>query len=486
MRVRTAELAFSHALSRRPPAMATAVPSSTTPADAAATTRVFAQLKPVVLALLLQLRDLSASPTGGGGVSRNGLLAPLQSLLSLLPALEPGGLPRCIDYVLIPLRVTLQSLELDETGLYTRHTELVWQCIAALADAVGGVPFCSDRGGGAIADLQIRAMRVLERGTLGAHADAAASADRGTVRPPPPSEELRSAVTRVLAVTAEAAGGLSLRLGAPAADGAGFQPVRLWVTTTPPLTAAPLGDSGDGGGGDAESHTASSSPFSNLGFAGQTVACLLGALDASAAAGPTRSGSPSLHGDTLRALCGVMGALGRAPSSHRQLPTFLPGIATALCNWLLSRQPVHSHSQTRGLQATSSLLRPGSSSVTSFTSASGDGDGGMAALRAAPRPSRRLTAGVLLALAELFKLSLGSTLQGVATGGGVGHTRPAASTTVAAPAARDAGATAPASTVPAAASSGSVSSNNSDVSGVDGVLPHRCCRPSWHAWFPAG
>jgi len=127
-------------------------------ADEAELTRLtFAALKPTCQQVM-QLASIVLQ--GDGAVQRlraDEAIAPLTALEAALrctrldgsepssaPALYRAGLPRCIDYVLLPLLLMLPH---GESALPERLQEGAWRCVGALVRAAGGSAFCADSGG---------------------------------------------------------------------------------------------------------------------------------------------------------------------------------------------------------------------------------------------------------------------------------------------------------------------------------------------------
>ena len=186
------------------------------------TKAVFAQLKPLCVAVmgLLTGQGGTAAPMASGGSlsgspSRVWDTQPLQQLLAAIPTLDPTGLPRCIDYVLIPLTMLLPDLTATARAKAERLSqqqqlptapdsiqELAYRCIAALFDAVDAPLFCSDSD---------RVSSVVGRAivTLTDFADAASVSHVSSGRSGP-SDETASAACSVLARICGYAGGIQL------------------------------------------------------------------------------------------------------------------------------------------------------------------------------------------------------------------------------------------------------------------------------------
>lgn len=109
--------------------------------DDAATRAAFEALKPRCLAVMGILQGGAVPPSPAIG------RASLEALIELLPTLPPAGLPRCIDYVLIPLSM-LSSACLPQANPRPpgsdRLLELSLRGISALADAAGPAAFLAD------------------------------------------------------------------------------------------------------------------------------------------------------------------------------------------------------------------------------------------------------------------------------------------------------------------------------------------------------
>jgi hypothetical protein len=371
--------------------------ASPPPADAA-TAAVFAALKPLVLGVLRML----AGSDGGGGAGDAGALptqpppprrwdvAPLHALAAALPGLDPAGLPRCVEYVFMPLALLLPATLGEARGTSggggapderppgaaspDRVREAAWAALGALIDAAGAPAFCASGERVAVA-----LGRALVAVTSAADALTAQPGGAGGVTT---SEETAAGALRVLTAAVGHVGGVDWRPAATATTTAAAAAV------APLLAAATATASGrrwslSGPADDADSGTQASAqqqqlllapaptrgapsvppPFHDRSLVGLAVSSLLALADGGApatAAAPqaltsassssaslaprARIGRPTRLA-ALRALAAVLAAVGRRgaaavgaapslPPSLRPGPgavsPFLPGLLGGL------------------------------------------------------------------------------------------------------------------------------------------------------------
>ena len=439
--------------------------------DAAATKSVFAALKPVCVGVISLLSKAStangvhveaSAPRAPHARAATPALAPLETLLQLLPSLEPRGLLRCIDYVYLPLELLLNlPYSLSLNGVTTnvivddRRDELAWLCIGALAHAAGLDAFCSDPV--RVRSVMLCATRVLEC-RFSPHVssppiDIAARA----AHPAAPSDELVSAALGTLNTVIEFHGGVSLRDGATtnsnASSIASDDSAPSGITAN--SAAQLLFDSRRGATAVPHTPDETTLPLSRIEFAGQLVSCLLNAMgmpllhasprsrtgDAAAAVsssvtpdgGTTLRVSRSVRFAALRTLCSVMGVLasetassaavadGANNSGSSHLVAFLPGISLALCSWLTQTMlPMTGTSSsphaTAAADAAVSRTHAASNAYSAYASSIGGATHTTTAhssnSSSVSNPSRsglRFAACVIIALAELLHLTLSTT-----------------------------------------------------------------------------
>ena len=291
----------------------------------AATAAAFSALKPVCLGILEILAAGESGATGPNAPAR------LTTLLDTLNVVPHAGLPRCVDYVLIPLLMLLplppsRALPAGQPPWPRqpdRVVELALCCVARIIERAGAVAFAADAK--RAADTFAHVIHVLALGEGGGAIRAGATA--------PPSEETLCAAMNCAAALGEASGGIAIRGSALSNDSLGNMPARSQCA--PSIVQCLLVGSGVG------------AARLLLLLSEAAVAASMGAhRSAPVGATPGLWAYPISLGRhtalcSLRALISIMGAVGRyaapgGPSGDSStLQRFLPGLATSLISIIL-------------------------------------------------------------------------------------------------------------------------------------------------------